>query len=91
MTMQTVSVLEAENQLLALIQAANSGEEVIIKADDELSVQLVPRTSPKRKRQFGSAKGLISMAPNFDEPLGDFSQRAEKERAEKVSERFSSD
>jgi len=75
--MQTVSLLEAENQLLELIQAANSGEEVIIKADDELSVQLVPRTSPKRKRQFGSAKGLISMEPNFDEPLDDFREYME--------------
>jgi antitoxin (DNA-binding transcriptional repressor) of toxin-antitoxin stability system len=75
--MQTVSLHEAENQLLELIQAANSGEEVIIKADDELSVQLVPRTSPKRKRQFGSARGLISMAPNFDEPLDDFREYME--------------
>jgi hypothetical protein len=26
----------------------------------------------KRKRGFGSAKGLIKMAPDFDEPLEDF-------------------
>ena len=26
----------------------------------------------KPKRKFGSAKGLISMSPDFDEPLEDF-------------------
>jgi len=26
----------------------------------------------KKKRVFGSAKGLIKMAPDFDEPLEDF-------------------
>lgn len=26
----------------------------------------------RKKRKFGSAKGLISMSPDFDEPLEDF-------------------
>ena len=29
-------------------------------------------TSPKPKPQFGSAKGLITIGPEFDEPLEDF-------------------
>ena len=34
---------------------------------------LVLKARPKLKeRQFGRAKGLIEMAPDFDEPLEDF-------------------
>jgi hypothetical protein len=29
---------------------------------------------PKRPRQFGSAKGMIHMAEDFDEPLEDFEE-----------------
>ncbi|MBV9867915.1 MAG: DUF2281 domain-containing protein [Abitibacteriaceae bacterium] len=32
----------------------------------------MPRAVKRRKRQFGSAKGLIAMAPDFDAPLEDF-------------------
>jgi len=33
---------------------------------------LVPEGGRTGMRQFGSARGLISMAPDFDEPLEDF-------------------
>lgn len=72
--MQTVTLDEARTHLMDLIEAAAAGEEVFIRKDAELSVQLVPRTAKRRKRQFGSAKGLISMAPDFDEPLEDFKE-----------------
>ncbi len=72
--MQTVTLNEAKTNLVGLIDAAAAGEEIFITRDDNLSVQLVPRTQKKRKRRFGSAKGLISMAPDFDEPLDDFKE-----------------
>jgi antitoxin (DNA-binding transcriptional repressor) of toxin-antitoxin stability system len=72
--MQTVTLEEAKMHLVDLIEAAAAGEEVFITKDEKLSVQLVPRTLKRRKRQFGSAKGLISMAPDFDEPLEDFQE-----------------
>ena len=31
-----------------------------------------PKASEKPKPKFGSAKGLIHIAPDFDEPLEDF-------------------
>lgn len=31
-----------------------------------------PKLPAKPKPQFGSAKGMIHMAPDFDEPLEDF-------------------
>ena len=70
--MQTVTLDEAKVQLFDLIEAAAAGEEIFIRKNDDISVQLVPRAVKRRKRQFGSAKGLIAMAPGFDEPLEDF-------------------
>ena len=75
--MQTVTLDEAKTRLVDLIEAAAAGEEVFITKDEALSVQLVPRVVKKRKRQFGSANGLISMAPDFDEPLEDFKEYRE--------------
>lgn len=72
--MQTVTLKEAESRLPDLIDAAAAGEEIIITKDERVSVQLVPRVVKKRKRHFGSAKGLITMAPDFDEPLEDFKE-----------------
>ncbi len=72
--MQTVTLNEAKTNLVGLIDAAAAGEEIFITRDDDLSVQLVPRINKKHKRRFGSAKGLISMAPDFDEPLEDFKE-----------------
>lgn len=74
--MQTVTLEEAKAQLGNLIEAA-AGEEVFIQKNDGSSVQLVPRVVKVRKRQFGSAKGLISMAPDFDAPLEEFREYME--------------
>lgn len=72
--MQTVTLDKAKTDLADLIEAAVSGEEIFIQQNEGLSVQLVPRVIHKRTRQFGSGKGLISMAPNFDEPLEEFKE-----------------
>ena len=75
--MKMVNVDQAKTHLVDLIEAAAAGEEIYIKKDEELSVQLVPRASQRRKRQFGSAAGLIQMAPDFDEPLDEFKEYME--------------
>lgn len=75
--MQTVIIDEVTANLPGLIEAAAAGEDIFIAQNEELLVQLVPRTVTKRKRQFGSAKGLISMAPDFDAPLEDFKEYME--------------
>ncbi len=41
--MQTVSLHKAKDHLLELVEAANAGEDVFIKANEHLLVQLVPR------------------------------------------------
>ena len=50
------------------------GGEVLIIKNDQQAVQLVPITLPKRHAQYGSAKGLITLANDFDAPLENFSE-----------------
>lgn len=70
--MQKVSIEQAQINLTVLIDAALNGEEVVIKQNDKHAVKLVPTSTEKPRPQFGSAKGLIQIAEDFDEPLEDF-------------------
>ena len=63
---------EAKVRLLDLIEAALRGEDIFILKDDRHKVKLVPFQSPRRKPQFGAARGLIAMSDDFDAPLADF-------------------
>lgn len=66
--MQAVTLDEARIQLVDLIEAAISGETVVITKDGQ-QVQLVPVAEPVRRPKFGSARGLIQMSDNFDETV----------------------
>ena len=72
--MNTLSIEQAKTQLPELIEAAVSGQEVVIAKDDQHSVKLVPISVQKKRPQFGSAKGLINMTEDFDAPLKDFDE-----------------
>jgi len=64
---------EAQNKLPELVKAAVQGDEVIILLNDKKqAIQLIPVSRSKRKAKFGSAKGLIHIADDFDAPLEDF-------------------
>lgn len=67
--MQQVNVEEAKASLPDLIKAAVGGEEVVITEDSQPVVKLVPVAKEKPRPQFGSAKGLIIIHDDFDEPL----------------------
>jgi prevent-host-death family protein len=70
--MSQVELEEAKEQLTELIEKAAKGEEIVITRD-RLPVARLVAVSGKRDRQFGSAKGLIEMADDFDAPVDDFS------------------
>lgn len=77
--MLQVNLIEAANNLPALIQKAMNGEEVVIANESSQMVKLVPlQFKPlqelKPKRRLGLAKGRIKMAPDFDEPLEEFKE-----------------
>lgn len=65
------NVAEAKAHLSRIVRKALAGDEVIIAKDARPLVRLVPLASPRRVP--GSAKGQVSIAPDFDTPLDDFS------------------
>lgn len=76
--MRQVDIDEAKKQLSDLITEAISGEAVFITENGH-RVQLVPAPvyASQGQRQPGSAKGMIWMADDFDEPLEDFKEYME--------------
>lgn len=74
--MTQIDIKEAQLHLPELIKQAVDGEEVIITADHQPIVKLVVVSdeAPRGRRQFGSAKGLITISDDFDEPLTDFAE-----------------
>lgn len=70
--MHQINIDEAKSTLPDLIDAAINGEEIVIAKDDQHVVRLVPISRAKPRPQFGSAKGLITISNDFDEPVEDF-------------------
>jgi antitoxin (DNA-binding transcriptional repressor) of toxin-antitoxin stability system len=69
--MHTILVEEAQSRLADLIREAAAGEDVVIARPDGTAVRLVPVEATGVPR-FGSARGLFTMADDFDAPLEDF-------------------
>ena len=66
------NIAEAKARFSELVQKAMLGEEVIIAKGHRPVLKLVALDQPKRRRQPGSAKGQIWMAPDFDATPDDF-------------------
>ncbi len=67
----TVNIHEAKTHLSQLLQRVSTGEEIIIAKAGIPIARLVPFTEQVVERLPGSAKGLITLAPDFDDPLPD--------------------
>jgi antitoxin (DNA-binding transcriptional repressor) of toxin-antitoxin stability system len=72
-----VSLDEAKEKFLSLIEETINGNEVIIIKDNKTLIKLVLVPQIKIQPQAGSAKGLITMSDDFDEPLEDFREYME--------------
>jgi prevent-host-death family protein len=72
--MYQVNLDEAKTHLPDLVEAVIKGEEIVITKDGQPVVKLVSVSQTKSRPQFGSAKGLISMSDDFDQPLEDFNE-----------------
>jgi prevent-host-death family protein len=70
--MYQIELDKAKSQLETLLQTALDGQEVVITRNDEPVVKLVPVLKSNSRRKAGTAKGMISIAEDFDEPLEDF-------------------
>ena len=70
--MQQIDLSEAKLHLVDIIDIALGGEEVVITHNDQPVLKLARIVTSKARRKAGSAKGLITMASDFDVPLEDF-------------------
>lgn len=69
--MQTVNIHEAKTQFSRLVDAAASGEEIVIAKAGKPAARLVPIERVKVTRRFGGLKGKVRIADDFDAPLPD--------------------
>jgi prevent-host-death family protein len=69
--MHTIPIDEAQTRLPELFREAADGNDVVITGENGAAVRLVPVQVHGHPR-FGSARGLFTMADDFDAPLEDF-------------------
>jgi antitoxin (DNA-binding transcriptional repressor) of toxin-antitoxin stability system len=67
--MHQVDISQAKISPESLFQTALNGDEVVITQNNEPILKIVRVNQPKKRRQSGSAKGLIWMSDDFDAPL----------------------
>jgi prevent-host-death family protein len=72
--MHAIDVTQAQQHLSELIDQTLSGDEVVITKGGTPIIKLVDVSKHKKQRQFGTAKGLIKIADDFDGPLEDFKE-----------------
>jgi prevent-host-death family protein len=65
------NLADAKARLSSVVREALSGYDVVIAKDNKPLVKVVP-VSGGGRRAPGSAKGQITIAPDFDAPLDDF-------------------
>lgn len=74
--MKTVNLHAAKTHLSRLVDEAAAGEDVIIAKAGKPLVRLVPVAARSRRTGFGTLRGKIRIAADFDEPLPDSVLRA---------------
>ena len=70
----TATIHQAKTHLSKLIQKALDGEEVIIAKRDQPLVRLTMIKAPAVKRRLGWAKGLATLAPDFNDEIPEFAE-----------------
>ena len=70
--MSLVNIHEAKTHLSRLIKKVINGEEVIIARGNKPLVKLVSIENKNPTRRIGSARNIIKISKDFDEPLDEF-------------------
>lgn len=70
--MHQVKLEEAKKCLPELIEEVAAGSEVVITRTDGKSFKIIPIPSKRTVPKFGSAKGLIKISEDFDDPIPGF-------------------
>lgn len=71
---RAIDLNHAEMRLAELVQRAARREDVILTDGGHPVAKIVPIAQAQGPREFGSARGLIHMADDFDAPLEDFAE-----------------
>jgi prevent-host-death family protein len=66
--MLVVNMHEAKTRLSELVRLVEEGEKVVLARNGTPVVELVPASSPK-KRKGGQWKGKAWISPDFDDPM----------------------
>jgi prevent-host-death family protein len=67
--MATVTIHAAKTNLSQLLARVEAGEEIILARGKQPIAKLTPYVPPRSKRQFGALRGIVTVAPEFFEPL----------------------
>ena len=67
--MKTVTIHVAKTNLSQLLARVEAGEEIVLARGKEPIATLVPFRPPATKRRFGALRGIVSVGPEFFEPL----------------------
>jgi prevent-host-death family protein len=69
--METVTIHTAKTTLSQLLARVEAGEEIVLARGKQPIAKLVPYHPVTPKRQFGALHGVVSVGPEFFEPLPD--------------------
>jgi prevent-host-death family protein len=69
---RAIDLGEAQSRLPQLVQEAARGADIVLTEGGEPVARIIPIARARGRRQFGSARGLIEIADDFDAPLDDF-------------------
>lgn len=69
--METVTIHTAKTTLSQLLARVEAGEEIILARGRQPIAKIVPYHPPAPKRRFGALRGIVSVGPEFFEPLPD--------------------
>ena len=69
-----IELERAAGCLPSLVADLRDGDEIILTKDDVPVARIVGYSRPARKRRLGTAKGLITIVDDFDEPLEEFEE-----------------
>lgn len=74
MSEHAIDLDHAPAQLRELVRQAARGEDVVLTESGQPVARIIPITRARGAREFGSARGLIHMADDFDEPIEEFEE-----------------
>ncbi len=67
--MTVVTIHNAKTNLSQLLARVEAGEEIVLARGKQPVARIVPFESRPVKREFGALRGIVSVGPEFFEPL----------------------